>query len=1064
MRTPISGKQNIWSNSQTVDDEDLSLEQDFNSLIQTSIINNHLGVGVVPEFLNQHTLFDSDLVIGLLDGKALFAQAQPNDNNSGNQLEVEVSDAYVSGNHTIKVLVIGLDFQNNLQYDRFTFHKTEKQYTSKHYTKILTILFNDFIGIPGQSLNFGGRVIIREVKSLNLARDCIMVSQDLQPNLFFRDFFVPNNQTIQLVLSNALPTYNISTLDIASGFLQLRELLANDISSQIGQKFQATTNNIQKITLLLSVINTVTPSDLNWTGDIIVSLYQLQSALDCPLDIAPNTAIDFDPSNIPLAQLTFNLGSLLAAGISLNETPQPVDFLFSNTPIANGAIIKPDSFYVITVKRAGSADKCSIQIATGVHRTANSQLTLFNGSIWVDVPEEDLWFQVWTDAAKVADGQAYDAGHGITIPKIDISTSTGAVEDFVLDKIPFTRNTTFYGVIKAVTQELDQAQDQRTGEPIFAHKQFAPEVSLLSPSDLIDLQQVLSPLVLGNITDQNIKFLDISALTSEFHEFGMIKNQFVIKVIDDVSDGYRYDTSIIGLVSEIVGGVGPNTNSLLNGKLTFNNSDPNTFYRIVNTELITLIYGDLDGNGVVDDNDIALMQDLLASDLNSIPSHDDYITLITPFVNDTGLTWQLIDPSGPTILDSGADGTLTVDPNDGSKAIFNSPTANFSIVPSLDTKVIKISNDISNPGDNGTFKITGLIDATDIDIQKAFYTSNTILQILQADINGDMIVDSSDLTLLLNYVNKVAPFPATTSPGNKIGTSFNALRFTLEKYVDRADDYTASSNRALDLHPSPDMLLDGYNNGFPVFGQNLKTSPLSFVINKQLEWYDYLVNATSNPKLVPASFDYASGFTQNDCTPSGITDGYYPIAPSFDPGRNDFFTPNNIVMNFGGELIRPDGYFYAVDFEVGSIVLDMPAMDGYEHSINLFTDFVADFTSDGHTRLGYNAMRFADCSFVSLDALQSNQIRFDVSVQSVSPNLASVDVDGYAGDIVDERLGVAIDYGTGILTLNFTNLFEDPVLQTRKTKVQIVAYLKKAGFKNNTLNFDSTKLKNLLGL
>lgn len=71
-RTPISAKQNIWFDAQQVDNTDLTLEQDSNSTIQSSLINNHIGTGVLPEVLVQNILFDSSLTSGFLDGKNNF--------------------------------------------------------------------------------------------------------------------------------------------------------------------------------------------------------------------------------------------------------------------------------------------------------------------------------------------------------------------------------------------------------------------------------------------------------------------------------------------------------------------------------------------------------------------------------------------------------------------------------------------------------------------------------------------------------------------------------------------------------------------------------------------------------------------------------------------------------------------------------------------------------------------------------------------------------------------------------------------------------------------------------
>ena len=97
------------------------------------------------------------------------------------------------------------------------------------------------------------------------------------------------------------------------------------------------------------------------------------------------------------------------AGTVLDSVPQPVDFIFSNTPIAAGTILNVNNYYAITVKRSGSANKCDILLASGRNRTLNSRITTFTGTLWVDLPEEDLWFRVWTDAAKITDGQAYDS-------------------------------------------------------------------------------------------------------------------------------------------------------------------------------------------------------------------------------------------------------------------------------------------------------------------------------------------------------------------------------------------------------------------------------------------------------------------------------------------------------------------------------------------------------------------------------------------------------------------------------------------------------------------------------
>ena len=96
IRNPVSAPQNIWFNSQQVDDVDLTLEQNYNNTITSAIVNNQIGTGVLPEALEQNIIFDSTLVSGFLDGVALYAQNQPTDSNFGNQLEISLSNSIVA--------------------------------------------------------------------------------------------------------------------------------------------------------------------------------------------------------------------------------------------------------------------------------------------------------------------------------------------------------------------------------------------------------------------------------------------------------------------------------------------------------------------------------------------------------------------------------------------------------------------------------------------------------------------------------------------------------------------------------------------------------------------------------------------------------------------------------------------------------------------------------------------------------------------------------------------------------------------------------------------------------
>ena len=1080
-RKPISALQNVWFDSQQVDADDLTVEQSFNNAINSATINNHIGTGVLPENLIQNIIFDSYLTSGYLDGTAISPQNQPSDNNFGNQLEIELIGSLAAGRRKVKVGVIGLDFNGNLQYETFTFATNEVQVGYKHFAKILILLFNDLLGPTNKSFNLGGRLIIRETKPMSLSRDVIMSSQDIQPNIFWRDFFVTSAPNLQKLLKAALPLYNIDNLNIYTGVLENKSLDEKDVTTQVGQKFLATTNNIQKVTLLMSVENTNPGSetDLNWTGDLIVSIYPLQSILNCPVDLAPNLDIDFDPAAIPLAQLSFNYSSLLDIGIKLDNNPQPVDFIFSNTPVANGTVVEVGKYYAVTVKRAGTANKCNILLAVGDDFGSNSRITTFTGSVWVDEQDRDLWFRIYTDAAKVSDGQAYDSGFGVQVEKTKLNSNTGVTEDYCLNNLYFNGSDTYRAIVTASTEKSDPVQDQRTGNTILARQEFVPYVELLNTLDLTNLENVSDPLLIGAIADKNVKYTDpaTNTIQSSLYSSTIINNEVLIKVVDDPTDVVRYNPDISSLGAKVLSG------AFTNAKFIPHVGDGYS-YKVAEAKTCQMLLGDINGDGIIDEKDLELLNSYLGFNMNIGLPKDSVITVIgstctfingysclsKPFSNLFGISFKLVNKTTNVVLLSGSDGVLIANPLDPRLAQFTSSSVNFTTVVGIadDYKLVLLNP--SSLENYGGFEITGIDTVTDtLSIRKIYLTSETLSQIMRADIDGDFEITANDGYLLEHYINRspvttpyVGPYPGpTTNPYNKISKPFEVIKFKLEGLVDRNDDYSSlTTNRSTVLHPLPDI----FNNDGYFETHNYYNFPVTFQAIKRLSWEEDLVVCNSNTKLVPAVFATSSGHNNISCDSNGNICNLFSKKPDFDPGRVDFFVPNNIIINDGGQLVRPDGYNYKVDFEYGNIVLEIPdGLFGTEKTINIMEDFVVD---DGYglTKKGFPAMRFADCSTVKLNALSLDQIRFAVAVQSFSPNLDGVDVDGYTGAIVDGKMGIHMDHATGLLTLNFTNLYKDPILTTLSTKVQISVFLKKGGFNNQLLYVDSTKVQNMLSL
>jgi len=1082
-RNPVSAMQNVWFDAEQVDASDLNLEQNYNNSIQSAIINNQFGTGILVDALQDRILFNSDATIGLLDGTIIEAQNQPSDNNYGNQLEISLSESKTGGKRSVKIGIIGLDFQQNLQYETFYFRVNESQITKKHYTAVLQILINDFRGESNQSFNLGGKILIKEAKPYSLSRSASMVAQTTQPNLFFRDFFSSLYSSPLDLLRAGLPYYNIDNLNIRMAERDNKIINFNDVTTQIGQKFQAKTNNIQKITLLLAATNPdAVVDDYKWNGEIVVSVYPLQTALQCPTDIPPQTLIDYSPSPVPLAQISFSYDTLLAAGTQLNTVPQPVDFIFSNTALGGSYSIVPESYYAFTIKRSGAADKGNILISTGNKELSNSKLTVFNGTLWVDLVDEDLWFNIATDAAKVTDGQAYVSGNGVTLPKVTEDLNTGATVDYCLDNLYFSGADTFRGVVFAETEKNTPVQDLRTGNLIFSRQQNVPNVQLLSSLDIANLSQTTDPLLIGAIADKNIKFFDASSdanFNAKLYTFSFINNEIFIKIVEDPSDP-KYDESVKFLQTQLL------TGNLTKIKIFPDfSSSPSIYYRVATAEIISMLYGDVNGDGVVNDEDFNLINTYLGFNFNQTPPlHSTFnpdivnntVTFVNgyssyqyPFGNATNIIFQVVNVENNKIIASGADGILVPDPSNPRQANFSSASVDFfNLSPAVGGNKLLIFNS-GNAANNGGFDIIGIDSMLDIlTIRKILLNSKSIPELFRSDLNEDYLVNAQDADLLNKYINKESFIPPVDPVFNKIGKPFNVIKLTLEKYqvsassLDRNDDYfTSLATRNTDIHLLGDVFVDDAL----LQGRNISALPANLFFQKQFSWEDYLVVSNSKNKLVPTIFDNGQDTIIYSKDLNGIQVETYNMRPEFDPGRVDTFVPDNLIIGPGGEIVRENGDFYKIDFEVGTIILEIPpGMIGSERDINVFDDFVRDYNGNGITRLGFPAMRFADFSTVQSDALSKDQLRLSVSIQSFSPNTNGIDPNGIQGIIVDGKIGVSIDYASGIITLNFTNLYQDPVLSTLTTKVQINVFLKKGGFNNKPLYVDSTKVSNLMKL
>jgi hypothetical protein len=948
-RIPVSTIQNLWHDAQKVDLNDLNAEQNSNNQTSAAIVNNFFGSGVLVNSPSQPVLFDSsnlDVIAASLlsankfDGSGINVDAQPSDNNLGNQIEIELTESDVFGRLSVKVLIIGVAFDGSLIYERFAFHRNEKQVSVKHYKQILTLMFNDFLGNGNCSLNNGGRIVIRESASFELSRDPIMVSQDVEPNLFFRDFKVSDGyQGLFNTIQNAIGSlYNADDLEINITGNTPESILPNDVTTQIGQKFLATTNNIQKITLLMGAVGDYTAPIANrfdWSGNLIVSIYPLQTTVSCPTDIIPELAIDFDPAITPLVEVSFSQAELLDQGFILTDVSQPVDFVFNSTKIAQSGGIIPGKYYAVTFRRSGSTTTGTIYCETGSDFTDNSRLTVFNG-VWVDTNETDLWFKIYTDSAKISDGVGFDAGNGMQFDKTAIDEETGATIDNTQRFFSFANTgqaTLNTGIIAAIEQDSVTIQDERTGNSTFSRKLFTPSFSFVDNAGLAQLQSISEPLIIGSVVDNNPKINPNITKTQTLP--GLVKNDTFTIVNPDPD---LLSLQLIG--SKII----PNTNSSFN-------------YRIFRTTFCVDGYGDVDGDGEITAADLTRATELLG------------------------------------------------------ESIHLASTQNKIVAGTINT-----------------------------------------LELLRCDVNGDGYITTADTNLIQNYLNKtINSFP--------VGSSFNHLVLQVEQSVGRNDGYyqctppyiLIDGYKTLPSALDPQQLIyDGYYspvmmNLDPAFSVVPFVS-INFQIKFQPFWADYLLTLNSNSRILPTTFTNQTGVVINDCSNTSpfICSDRVGLLPTADSGRNDYFVPDNLIIG-KGEVLRSDGSNYKVDFEVATIVLELPQSVISEKSINIFNVFVADANNNGLTAYGYQAQRYSDCSTVKPTDILENRIRFEVSIQSINSSL------NVSGTTVANLIGVFCDQSTGLLTISSPYALWNGIFTDLRTRIHIVVYLKKGGFNNTAI-------------
>jgi hypothetical protein len=606
-RLSVNQKFVNWYDGQQVTNVELTDEQNRNINIDAANVANFMGSGVLETNIIPNVIVDTRhlnttqqalLSSNAFDGQNVYVGTvnDVSDTILGVTLAVTISGANLDGSAFTKVCIIGDTFGGELIHDDLVFHENGTKITRGRYKHIRSVLFNNLAGNAYGSINYigSGYCSVRETESLEVSYDTVIASQDKQPNQFFKDFEPGVHAwTVTQMLEDAVgPDKSVGDLNIGLASVSKREIAPNDVTTRVGEKFQALGKNIQKISILLSVKEDLTapPGDeFAWSGDIVLELRKLQTDVSCPVSPVPDTALDFDPDPSLISYISLNKDDLEKQGIELSGEAQIVEFTFTDMTISNpiSSPIHEGLYYVFTIGRSSDAHTGTLQFEEVGDLYDSGYMVIYDGSQWVNITDSDMWFVIEGDYIKVADGISYEDGVGVEVPRVYLD-STNTEVPFVYGFIPFYSaqyNYENYVLLEKKNQYSDQEQDQRTGNMVYSRATFAPEVSLINSLSLNTLKTTNPwPVLLGDFVDGNPRG-NPETIEGTTEIIGLCYNNELNVLSPDA------DLRSFNLVGSILK---PNKTNVAS-------------YRIIKSELIYDLYGDVNGDGVIDLADLALV-------------------------------------------------------------------------------------------------------------------------------------------------------------------------------------------------------------------------------------------------------------------------------------------------------------------------------------------------------------------------------------------------------------------------------------------------------------------------
>lgn len=1023
----ITKKTNIFD-GQRINEKDLQTDQIHNNALSSNIIVDFHGSGIVKDnpfadmilldtrnpglYSLTENASKNDIQAGNYDGKGITLDLQPSDLIRGNRIEFQISNVDIKGRTKTKIMVLGKIFdgiksEGSLNLEFIEFSENSKKVTQNYYLSIIAIFFNNFSGGTGkteidaskESFDLitleGGYLIVREAPSLSIYPFSKTSFQVESPNYDLNNFITSSES---LSISNEIELALGSSNTINDLYIELdgKEQLAFEknaaTSISYGQKFLSKVNNIQKVDLLLSVERDSDLSaghEFDFSGDVVVSIHELISEVNCPTDAIPDDLIDFDPDVTPLIEVSFSQDDFELLGYKLNDTPQVVSFNFAGTLIADPNLdpsVQKDKYYAIMVSRRGDNRTGKLLLEKGYDKVnrkndlsvpltvieqfgkQQSKFVEFDPITkrYINDSQSSLWYVIHTDAVEITDGTAYtETGVAVTVPKTEDFVGSTEISHFEnsLSLRTVSENVSNYLILSQTEKFSDPGVHPRTGNRVFTRILDTPTFSMVNQSELDSLMTDNIPLILAKINDTNVR--DAQNLTGVFDKPGLVGPDYVILI--DPSNTILSSNLINRIIT-------PDTGCNCNSK-----------YRIARIDCFNLKAGDFNDDGSLTPTDLSSILNVVGHTINSEATERaifngdlSVIDFIKADLNQDGT----VDGLDIELLENAVDGYV-----------------NFTVSEKIRVLYLRLENILSDDNYPLIFQdalLTGITTTASNTVTLETVTENQALSIRTGD---TLVIPSESIDAGTYYIeSKAISSDHTTVTLTVLNTDDTTPVFS----GDSGFNVEITSGTAVNIYADNQSILD-----IP-FAE--KAYEIAFI---DAPFEDRFVDICDLRRSVANTF---LELEENSC--ECIEEDCLTVTECTPVYKNQYYFPGDIYLP-NGNILTDTGVPHPGDFEYTTIKLPLPQGSISDCSLDLYNNFVKSKDGTCLTASGFPAMKYSDgtlvgCQDVGTDTdIAKGRVKFDHKISSIFvDSLTDGYVDGYTSTSISTETDDVVEFIT----------------------------------------------------